>query len=118
MLKWRIRYWGITTLIVWVFIIGMLALGFFMPTPAAVQHEKSACLSTNLLHERLTERYGETRQSAGLTGPDGMIETWANLETGSWTIFVTLPDGRSCIASSGLGFELFQESLEPVGMKM
>jgi hypothetical protein len=36
-----------------------------------------------------------------------LVEIWANLRTGGWTLFVTRPDGTSCPVSSGQSFHVY-----------
>lgn len=55
--------------------------------------------------QALTEQYGESRQSIGISRRGWMVETWANAETGTWTILLTDTTGKTCVADSGEGFE-------------
>lgn len=48
----------------------------------------------------LAERYGETRLGMGLSGPQSVVELFA-AEGGSWTMTITLPDGRTCLLLAG-----------------
>ena len=64
---------------------------------------------------RLAERYGESRQSIGLGGNNQVVEVFASLETGTWTITVTLPNGMTCLVASGQAFEAVAESLPAAG---
>lgn len=48
----------------------------------------------------LSERFGETRQSMGMT-KDAMMEVYASDETGTWSIVLTLENGISCIVAAG-----------------
>lgn len=59
--------------------------------------------------DMLTNRYGEVPLSRGLAQP-GIVETWGNRETGTFTITVTLPNGMTCMVASGDAFEI----LDPV----
>lgn len=65
------------------------------------------CAPRAVAVESLEDRYGEQQQSRGMRG-DGraIVETWANLETGSWTLLVTRPDGVSCVVASGQAFQV------------
>lgn len=50
----------------------------------------------------LKAQYGETRHGMGFQPKDGVVyETFANDETGTWTIIQSRPDGQSCIMASG-----------------
>jgi hypothetical protein len=55
--------------------------------------------------ERLTRDYGESRRAMGLAGPSAVMEVYASTETGSWTVTMTLPDGRMCLIAAGQGYE-------------
>ncbi len=54
----------------------------------------------------LAERYGETRQSIGLTDDGKVVEVFASNDSGTWTVIVTLPSGLACLVASGSSFEL------------
>jgi hypothetical protein len=69
-------------------------------TPAA-EAETRACADRTAVVERLETRFGETRQSVGLNDANGIVEIFASPETGTWTILVTTPDGKSCLLASG-----------------
>ena len=60
--------------------------------------------------ERLADRYGEGRESVALDASGRMVETFANIETGSWTIAVTLPNGIACLIASGQSYERVREA--------
>ena len=68
--------------------------------------------------ERLADRYGESRQSIGLGTQNRVVETFANPETGSWTITVTMPNGVTCLLASGHAFEAVTEGLTPTGSEI
>lgn len=53
----------------------------------------------------LRDRFSETRRGMGLAGPGSVVELFASSTTGSWTVTVTLPDGRTCLLVSGQGWE-------------
>lgn len=55
---------------------------------------------------RLAEGYGEARVSIALGANGVVVETFANLETGTWTIVVTAPGGPSCLVAAGEAFHL------------
>lgn len=68
------------------------------------------CGPRDLVIMRLAEGYGEGRQSIGIAGNGMVVETFANLESGSWTLTVTRPDGVTCLVASGRGFERLHEA--------
>jgi hypothetical protein len=57
----------------------------------------------------LAERYGETRRAVGLAGQAAVMELFAADDSGTWTITMTLPDGRMCLMASGNGYEALTE---------
>ncbi len=54
---------------------------------------------------QLQVKYGETRRSLGVQRGRGVVEVFASAETGSWTILITDPRGRSCLMAAGEAFE-------------
>ncbi|MSU89581.1 hypothetical protein GE300_08120 [Rhodobacteraceae bacterium 2CG4] len=70
--------------------------------PAAAQTAApQACGERAAVIERLRSGYGEERTGAGLSSSRGIVEVYASQRTGSWTILLTLPDGRSCLVAAG-----------------
>jgi hypothetical protein len=72
-------------------------------SPAAAQSRN--CGERERVIEMLASTYGEVRQIIGLAANDQMMEVFANPESGSWTITVTLPSGIICLLASGMAFE-------------
>ena len=87
-------------------LIGLLATS----APAQVNN----CAPRPMVLERLSDRFGETRQSIGLDGSGVQVEVFANEQTGTWTIILTNPHGLSCVVSAGESFERLHEEL-PAG---
>lgn len=85
-------------------IIGAGAL-FAASAFAAAAQGGATCAERGAVIEQLRKGYGEHRQSLGLQPNGGVIETFANPETGSWTIIVSLPSGLSCMLAAGEAFE-------------
>ena len=65
----------------------------------------ASCAKRDMIVERLSTKYGETRQSAGLNQNNGMVEVFASDESGTWTILVTMPNGISCLMAAGNSWE-------------
>ena len=59
-------------------------------------------------------KFSETRRGMGLAGPAQVVELFASA-SGSWTVTVTLPDGRTCLLASGEGWEAVAEELPARG---
>lgn len=65
--------------------------------------------------ERLGRDYGESRRAIGLAGPSAVMEVYASADTGTWTITLTLPDGRMCLIAAGQGYEQVDDPLPASG---
>jgi hypothetical protein len=63
------------------------------------------CATRTTVLEHLNAQYGETRQTIGATPNGQVIETYAHIKTGTWTIILTLANGTSCIMASGTAFQ-------------
>ena len=59
----------------------------------------------------LAERFGETRRAIGLAGDSAMMELFAAEDSGTWTLTLTLPDGRMCLLAAGTAFETLSDPL-------
>lgn len=62
---------------------------------------QQACAPRDVVVTQLEARFGETRQGAGLMPDQTVIEIFANVTTGTWTIIRALPDGISCLLAAG-----------------
>ena len=87
-----------------------LALSFgigalLLATQHAFAQSGRSCADRASVIERLANRYGESRQSIGLGQNNAVVEVFASLETGSWTITVTVASGKTCIVAAGQSFE-------------
>lgn len=82
-----------------------LSLGFVGVILATQAGFAAQCGPRDAVLAQLADRWGETRRSVGLAAGQQVMEVFASAETGTWTIIVTLPDGRSCLVASGEGFE-------------
>lgn len=91
----------------------LLALG--LASAAAAQGQN--CGTRNAVIERLADRYGESRQSIGMAPQGRVVEVFASLETGTWTITVTMPNGMTCLVASGQSYENLDEPVQPTGIK-
>lgn len=90
-----------------------LSLGFaglILATQAGFGQTRADCGPRAQVLQVLAERYSETRRGIGLSGPSSVVELFA-ADSGSWTVLVTLPDGRSCLLLSGQGWEAVKDPL-------
>lgn len=94
--------------------IGAATVAMLLSVPAAAQTAAN-CAPREIVVERLASKYGESRQSMGLGANNAVIEVFASLETGTWTITVTSVHGMTCLVASGQAFEELAEALPAKG---
>ena len=94
-----------------------IAIAVLLATPAAAQTALT-CFPREAVMIRLAEAYGETLQSIGLGNGGSVVETFANLQTGTWTITVTTTEGITCLIGSGQAYERVSEALPPKGSRL
>lgn len=87
----------------------LVCSSLLMATTASAQSRN--CADHALIVERLASGYGESRQSIGLGADNTVVEVFASLETGTWTIVVTRAGGPSCLVASGEAFQVLAEGL-------
>ncbi len=104
-------------------ILFALSLGFggavlaLQPAPAQTTPIAANCGQRTQVVERLSEKYGETRQSMGLAQNNGVLEVFASAESGTWTIVITLPSGMTCLVAAGDAWEAVDEEAVVSGDK-
>ena len=80
---------------------------------AQIAHSAPQCDSREAVTALLADRYGETRRSIGIAGQAAVMELFASDATGTWSITLTLPDGRMCLMASGSNYEtVIEERLD------
>ena len=94
----------------------LLSAGFVLGAASLVEAQATQnCAPRDQVVERLATKYGETRQSMGLGSNNAVMEVFASIESGSWTITVTMTNGITCLVASGQAFEELVEALPPKG---
>lgn len=88
------------------------ALGFWAGRASA----EVQCAARDQVLSLLTDKYGETVQSAGVVGDGLVMEVYASDITGTWTITMTLADGQMCLVTSGIGYN--EATGVPAGSKI
>jgi hypothetical protein len=89
-----------------------LSLGvgaMLLATQHAFAQTNRNCAPRERVIQRLSTTYGESRQSIGLGSNNAVIEVFASIETGTWTITATMPTGVTCLVASGQGYETLAE---------
>lgn len=67
--------------------------------PAMAQ--STVCMPRDALTASLQTKYSETLGGGGLQSAGRLIELWRSVETGTFTIILTRPNGTSCVLASG-----------------
>jgi hypothetical protein len=96
----------------------MFALSFgiaVLLSAAQVAQGAPQCDTRERVTALLADRYGETRRAVGIAGEAAVMEVFAAEATGTWSITMTLPDGRMCLMASGVGYEALTEELPAKG---
>ncbi len=93
-------------------------VGACLAATAPVNAQTRNCAERDTVVERLSDGYGESRQSIGMGANNSVVEVFASLETGTWTITVTMPNGITCLVASGQSFERLEEELTPAGIRL
>ncbi|WP_439153965.1 hypothetical protein [Yoonia sp.] len=75
------------------------------------QAQARSCADHGTVVARLSEHYGESRQSIGLGDDNTLVEVFASMDTGSWTITVTTPGGPTCLVAAGQAFQQLNDAL-------
>lgn len=96
------------------FIKATMGLGLMALAADQLAAETRSCAPRDVVLHRLSEGFGETRQSIGLGANNAVVEVFAS-DTGSWTIIVTFPNGSTCLVASGQAFETLAEATPPKG---
>ncbi len=77
--------------------LGGIALSAMIASPASAHH---VCKEYGQLSDALKSRYGERIVSSTSKEKDRRLEFWVS-DKGTWSMVLVLPNGRSCLKSSG-----------------
>lgn len=94
-------------------IFGLLILAILFTLMGQMASAQQNCAPRDAVVERLNDSFGEAVQSRGLAANgQAIVETWANTESGSWTVTVTNTQGVTCLVASGEMFENVYEEVK------
>jgi hypothetical protein len=62
---------------------------------------KINCASREIVLDHLQRQYQETPIAAGRANNGGTVEVFTNSSFTTWTIMITMPDGRTCMMAAG-----------------
>ena len=78
---------------------GLILAAFTLGTPAAQAQEMG--LDHQAIVKQLVERHAERPAGIGLADNGGVIELYATEDGATWTLMLTLPDGRTLVVATG-----------------
>ncbi|MGO4524658.1 hypothetical protein AB4097_07305 [Microvirga sp. 2MCAF35] len=78
------------------------AIAAFGITPAAAQ---TSCGPREQLVKLLADQYKEDPVGIGLAQPGQVLEVFAS-SGGTWTMVMTMPDGKACLIAAGNNWEM------------
>lgn len=81
----------------------LLALALLL-FPAAASAQTLPCAPRERVLAFVIDQRGEVRLATGQAAQGASVELFA-APSGSWTLILNLPDGRSCLLANGQGFE-------------
>ncbi|MFD1160165.1 hypothetical protein [Roseovarius aestuarii] len=70
-----------------------------MAPPAFAQ--SANCMPRDALVQKLMNKFDEEPQGGGLQNAQQLLEVWSSDRTGSFTVFITRPNGQSCVVATG-----------------
>lgn len=73
------------------------------------------CAPNDKVVEFLLEKYGEKREMMAIRANGQLLEVFANLETGTYTVLSSTPEGLSCKIDDGEGYIEFTNLPIPKG---
>lgn len=82
--------------------------------PALAQAQGN-CAERDIVVEQLRTSFGEEFAGGGLRNAESIFEVWMSEEKGTWTILMTMADGRSCVMAAGTNWR-GAGPLEPKGV--
>lgn len=93
------------------FFLMSFGIGAMILAAQQTQAQTRNCADHGQVVERLAQSYGETRQSIGLGADNSVVEVFASMDTGSWTITVTRPGGLTCLVAAGQAYQYLNEPI-------
>jgi hypothetical protein len=73
---------------------------FAFVAPGIAQAQFAMCGERAAIVDQLKTKYQESRQAVGLISNNGAAELYVS-EKGTWTMLMTLTNGKSCIIAAG-----------------
>jgi len=78
----------------------ILAIGAGLPGGPAAAQDGIVADRTDVV-KTLSEKHGESAQALGLASNGGVFELFTSLDGATWTIIMTMPNGKSSLVGEG-----------------
>ncbi|MEL6642640.1 MAG: hypothetical protein AAFQ79_01785 [Pseudomonadota bacterium] len=82
----------------------------------SIGQAQTFCAERQAITDRLQSGYGETYAGGGVRNAESIFEIWKSDEKGTWTILMTMADGRSCVMASGTNWRDLESVRRPAGV--
>ena len=66
---------------------------------------QSVCKTHAEVTKQLESRHSESQVGIGLASNGSVVEVFSTDDGSSWTIVMTMPNGKSCVVAAGEGWE-------------
>ena len=67
---------------------------------------ESLCTNRTSVLQQLSNKFSEAPVAAGLANNGGVVEVLSSKTGKTWTIIITMPNGKSCMVAAGEGWEI------------
>jgi len=85
--------------------IWTLAAALALFASPALAEQPAACGERGAVMSQLKDKFHEAPTGFGMTGNGAVVELMTS-DTGSWTLILSFPNGRSCLIATGEQWEL------------
>ena len=82
-----------------------LGLAGLLLIPALGRATPVQCAAHDKMVAQLATDYGEEARSIGLGADNTVMELYTSVQTGTWSMTVTLVNGVTCVVATGANFE-------------
>ena len=79
----------------------LFAVGAALPASA----RQKSCTKRPEIVVHLAKKYSEAPVAIGLSNSGGVVEVLSSKENNSWTMIITMPDGKTCLMAAGENWE-------------
>jgi|SRR5215207_6235523 hypothetical protein len=86
-------------------LVPLAALAVLTAAGSSSAYAQSACGPREQLVKLLSDQYKEGPVGMGLAQPGQVLEVFAS-SNGSWTMVMTMPDGKACMIAAGDNWEM------------